>query len=99
MPLINNFLVGHPWIIPDEFLRLTCCDDTEDVELVDDEFSRFCRELNPFEIVLAVGDGVREFFLLLKLTSIDAISGDMFCGVLLATIVSGSSDIWKTRKS
>lgn len=98
MLLINNS-VGHPWIIADEFLRLTCCDDTDDVELVDDEFRRFCRELNPFEIVLAVGDGVREFFLLLKLTSIDAISGDMFCGVLLATIVSGSSDIWKTGKS
>lgn len=99
MPLINNFLVGHRWIIAAVNLWLTCCDDTDDVELVDDEFSRFCRELNPLEIVLAVGDGVKEFFLLLKLTSIDAISGDMFCGVLLATIVSGSSDIWKTGKS
>lgn len=77
----------------DEFLRLTCCDDTDDVELVDEEFSRFCRELKPFEIVLAVGDGVREVFLPLKLTSIDAISGDMFCGALLTAIVSGSSDI------
>lgn len=73
--------------------QLTCCDDTDDVELVDDEFSRFCRELNPFdEMLLAVGDVVREFFRL-KLTNIDAMSGDMFCGGLFTVIVSGSSDI------
>lgn len=73
---------------------LTCCDDfdTDDVELVD-ELSRFCLEANPFFVpVDGVGDKFSEFFLL-KLSIIDAISGDMLCGVLLTVIVSGNSDI------
>lgn len=60
-----------------------------------DEFSRFCREASPFVgtvIAVVVGEGLTEFFLL-KFSRIEAISGDMFCGVLLAIIVSGSSDI------
>lgn len=84
------------------FILLTCCDDfdTDDVELLD-EFNRFCREASPLVVsVLAtvVGDGLTAFFLL-KFSKIDAISGDMFCGVLLTIIVSGSSDICKTRKN
>jgi hypothetical protein len=64
------------------------------VEFVD-EFSRFCRE-RPFvmrglDVVTVVGE-LSEFFLL-KFSNIDAISGDIFCGVLLTIIVSGSSDI------
>lgn len=75
---------------------LTCCDDfdTDDVELVD-EFNRFCREASPFvgtAIAVVVGDGLTEFFLL-KFSRMDAISGDMLCGVLLGVIASGNSDI------
>lgn len=76
---------------------LTCCDDfdTEDVEFVD-EFSKFCRDASPF-VVRGLGvvtaDGGLSGFFLLKFSSIDAISGDIFCGVLLTIIVSGSSDI------
>lgn len=81
---------------------LTCCDDfdTEDVEL-DDEFSRFCRDASPFVVsglgVVTVVGGLSGFFLL-KFSNIEAISGDMFWGVLLTIIVSGSSDIWKSWK-
>lgn len=61
-----------------------------------DELRRFCRDESPFVVrglgVDTVVGGLSGFFLL-KLSNIDAISGDIFCGVLLTIIVSGSSDI------
>lgn len=66
-----------------------------------DEFNRFCREASPFVgtvMVVVVGDGLTEFFLL-KFSKIEAISGDMFCGVLLAMMLSGSSDICENKNN
>lgn len=70
---------------------LTCCDDfdTEADELDD----KFCR-LVPLPTVVVELSG----FFLLKFSSIEAISGDMFCCGLLTIIESGSSDIYKTKK-
>jgi hypothetical protein len=61
--------------------------DTEDEEFVVDELSKFCLAAMPFV------DGL----FLLKFSISDAISGDIFGGVLFAIIVaaSGTSDIYK----
>lgn len=59
--------------------------------MLEDEFSRFCRAGRPF-VATEFFDGVRLVFLL-KLSIIDSISEDIFCGALLTIIVSGNSDI------
>lgn len=76
--------------------RLTCCDKLDtDAALVAEELSRFGLDASLFVVIVLFGIVVarQKGSFLLKVSNIDAISGDMFGLVLFDVTISGDSDI------